>query len=255
MHKLAVVAALCLVLAGCAHAPAPERNPLAEWVPSPNFNARKPSLIVLHATEQESAQQSLDTLRSANRHGKVSAHYLIGDDGRLYQLVADGDRAWHAGAGSWGTITELNSASIGIEMDNDIGEPYTEAQIATLLRLLDDLTTRHGIPKTQVIGHSDLAPTRKRDPGDLFPWQRLAQAGYGMWPQGELRDPPPGFDPWLAMAAIGYPLHDRPAAVRAFHRRFRARDDGTDPNAAFDAQDLRILHALSQRLTGAPPVP
>lgn len=243
---------LCLALAACAHAPPPERNPLAEWVPSANYNARKPSLIVLHATEQESAQQSLDTLRSANRHGKVSAHYLIGDDGRLYQLVADANRAWHAGAGSWGTITEVNSASIGIEIDNDIGEPYTEAQIATLLRLLDDLTTRHGIAKTQVIGHSDLAPTRKRDPGDLFPWQRLAEAGYGLWPSGELRDPPAGFDPWLAMAAIGYPLQDRAAAVRAFHRRFRGRDDGTDPNAAFDAQDLRILHALSQRLTGAP---
>ncbi len=235
-----------LTLAGCAHAPPePVRNPLAEWVPSPNFEPRRPVIIVLHATEQESAQQSLDTLRSANRGGKVSSHYLVGDDGRIYQLVADGQRAWHAGAGHWGTITDLNSVSIGIELDNDIGEAYTEPQMAALLRLLEDLSTRLRIPKTQVIGHSDMAPTRKRDPGSLFPWKRLADAGFGRWPQGELVDPPAGFDPWLAMAAIGYPLEDRPAAVRAFHRHYRAHDDGEDPQASFDAEDLRILFALN----------
>ena len=247
-----VIAALMLVLlAACTTAP--QRNPLAEWVPSPNFEARRPIIIVIHATEQGSAQQSLQTLRTANRGGKVSAHYLIGDDGRLYQLVADSERAWHAGGGSWGTITDLNSVSIGIEIDNEVGEAYTDAQIATLLRLLDDLTKRLSIPKSQVIGHADLAPTRKRDPGSLFPWQRLADAGFGLWPQGELLDPPVGFDPWLAMAAIGYPLNDRAAAVRAFHRHYRGRDDGEDPQVAFDAEDLRILHALAtQALQPAP---
>ena len=123
---------------------------------------------------------------------------------------------------------------------------------ATLLHLLDDLTTRLGIPKTQVIGHADLAPTRKRDPGPLFPWQRLAEAGFGRWPQGELQDPPPGFDPWLAMAAIGYPLQDRAAAVRAFHRHYRGRDDGDDPDVGFDAEDLRILFALSAQVVSPP---
>jgi N-acetylmuramoyl-L-alanine amidase len=243
-------ALLLALLAACANAP--QRNPLAEWVPSPNFEPRRPVIIVVHATEQGSVEQSLKTLRSANRGGKVSSHYLIGDDGRIYQLVADGDRAWHAGGGSWGTITDLNSASIGIEMDNEVGEPYTEAQVAALLRLLDDLCTRLDIPKAQVIGHADMAPTRKRDPGSLFPWKRLADAGFGRWPQGELRDPPPGFDPWLAMAAIGYPLKDRAAAVRAFHRHYRGRDDGEDPNAAFDGEDLRILHALSAPLVAPP---
>lgn len=237
---------LLSALAGCAHAPPePVRNPIAEWVPSPNFEPRRPVIIVLHATEQASAQQSLDTLRSANRGGKVSAHYLVGDDGRIYQLVADDQRAWHAGAGSWGTITDLNSVSIGIELDNDIGEAYTEPQVASLLRLLEDLSARLDIPKSQVIGHADMAPTRKRDPGSLFPWERLAQAGFGRWPPGGLVDPPAGFDPWLAMAAVGYPLKDRAAAVRAFHRHYRGRDDGEDLQATFDAQDLRILHALS----------
>lgn len=250
MRTFVAVLSLSL-LAACAHAP--QRNPLAEWVPSPNFEARRPVLIVVHATEQGSAQESLHTLRTANSKGKVSAHYLIGDDGRIYQLVADGDRAWHAGGGSWGTITDVNDASIGIEIDNDVGEPYTEAQIAALLRLLEDLCSRLHIPKTQVIGHADLAPTRKRDPGSLFPWQRLADAGFGLWPRPEsLVDPPAGFDPWLAMAAIGYPLKDRAAAVRAFHRHYRGRDDGEDPDAAFDGEDLRILHALAAMVIAPP---
>lgn len=248
--RILLVALSLLLLAACANAP--QRNPLAEWVPSPNFEARRPVIIVIHATEQGSVEQSLKTLRAANSKRPVSSHYLIGDDGRLYQLVADGDRAWHAGGGSWGTITDLNSVSIGIEIDNDVGEAYTEAQIAALLRLLDDLSTRLGIPKIQVIGHADLAPTRKRDPGSLFPWQRLAEAGYGRWPQGELVDPPPGFDPWLAMAVVGYPLKDRAAAVRAFHRHYRGRDDGEDPDASFDAEDLRILHALTAVVVAPP---
>lgn len=253
MRLILPLLSLCIGLAACTHAPAPTRNPLAEWVPSPNLDIRRPVIIVIHATEQRSAQESLDTLRTANRHGPVSAHYLIGVDGRIYQLVADSDRAWHAGGGRWGTITDLNSASIGIELDNAIGEPYSEAQLTALLRLLDDLTTRLSIPRTQVIGHADLAPTRKRDPGVLFPWQRLAEAGYGLWPQGPLQDPPAGFDPWMAMAAVGYPLSDRAAAVRAFHRHYRGRDDGEAPQANFDAEDLRILHALvRQRLLQKP---
>lgn len=247
MHRIALLAVLTCLLGACAQAPV--RNPLAEWVPSKNFDTRKPVLIVLHATEQRSARESLDTLRTANSGGKVSAHYLVGDDGRIYQLVSDLDRAWHAGAGRWGAITDLNDASIGIEIDNERGEPFTEAQIASLLRLLADLCERHGIPKSQVIAHADLAPMRKRDPGALFPWKRLHDAGFGIWPAEPMADPPAGFDPWLAMAAIGYAVdgdaQHRAAAVRALHRHFRGRDDGDDPAAAFGAQDLRILHALT----------
>ena len=115
------------LLSACAtQAP---RNPMAQWVPSPNHNARQATLIVLHHTEQESVQQSLDTLRTRNSGGQVSAHYLVGKDGSLYQLVPDSQRAWHAGAGRWGTVTDVNSASIGIELDNDGESPFPPAQI------------------------------------------------------------------------------------------------------------------------------
>lgn len=236
-----LVAVLAAALAACAQAP--PRNPLARWVPSDNHDARDPVLIVLHATEQNSVQRSLDTLRSRNSTGPVSAHYLIGRDGALYQLVAEERRAWHAGAGSWGTITDVNSASIGIELDNDGGAAFPPAQVATLLRLLDDICRRHGIPRGQVIAHADMAPTRKRDPGRLFPWRQLAAAGFGRWPRALDAEPPPGFDALLALRALGYPMDDPAAAIRAFHRHYRGIDsDG----AALDAQDARILYALTR---------
>ena len=240
--KPLVALAATLLLAACAHAPS--HNPMATWVPSPNFEPRRPILIVLHATEQESVEESLDTLRTANSGGPVSAHYLVGDDGRIYQLVDDLDRAWHAGGGHWGTISDVNNASIGIEIDNDGEEPFTPPQIAAVIRLLGDLTERLGIPPTAVIAHADMAPTRKRDPGAQFPWKQLHDAGFGIWPEGPLVDPPEGFDPWLALRLIGYPLDrdDTPghaATVRAFHRHFRGTETDT-----LDDEDLRILHAL-----------
>jgi len=235
-----VAAIICaLVLAACATAP--KHNPLATWVPSPNYNARKAMLIVVHYTEQHSVQASLDTLRSENSQGPVSAHYLIGADGHIYQLVADEARAWHAGPGRWGTITDPNSASIGIELDNDGVSPFATAQINSLLTLLADLTERLSIPRTQVIGHEDLAPTRKTDPGPRFPWERLAEAGYGRWPHGGLVAPPPSFDAWAALARIGYALDDRAAALHAFHDHFRGGE-----GEALDDTDARILYALTK---------
>lgn len=239
-----IAIAATLLLAACAHAPS--HNPMATWVPSPNFEARRPNLIVLHATEQGSVEESLDTLRTANSGGPVSSHYLVGDDGRIYQLVDDLDRAWHAGPGRWGTITDVNNASIGIEIDNDGAEPFTQPQIAAVIRLLSDLTSRLGIPPEAVIAHADMAPKRKRDPGAHFPWKQLHDAGFGIWPEGPLVDPPEGFDPWLALRLVGYPLDrdDTPghaATVRAFHRHFR----GTETDV-LDEQDLRILYALTR---------
>ncbi len=239
MRALVIVPLLAL-LSACAQVPLQDRNPMAEWVPSPNHEPRRPILIVLHATEQDSVQRSLDTLRTRNRGGRVSAHYLIGREGELFQLVADDQRAWHAGAGRWGTITDINSASIGIELDNN-GAPFPPAQIDSLLRLLADLRDRLRIPPNQIVAHAEVAPTRKRDPGPLFPWRQLAEAGFGAWPADDAPPAPPDFDPWVALRLIGYPLEDRAATVRAFHRRYR----GTETDE-LDAEDLRILHALTR---------
>ena len=141
---------LALACGACTSWPPERHNPLATWVTSPNHNERTAQIIVIHATEQDSVQASLDTLRSANAQGPVSAHYLVGKDGHVYQLVSESRRAWHAGGGSWGNVTDLNSASIGIELDNDGQAPFAAAQIGALLRLLDDLCTRLDIPRSQV---------------------------------------------------------------------------------------------------------
>lgn len=235
----ALVCVVALSLGACAHAP--QRNPLAQWVPSPNYDTRRPILIVLHFTDQHSVQQSLSTLRGRNSGGRVSAHYLIGEDGQRYQLVSDAQRAWHGGAGRWGTITDINSASIGIELDNDGSEAFAPAQIDSLLVLLQDLCTRLRIPRTQIVGHEDVAPTRKNDPGPLFPWKRLADAGFGRWPAPDAPPAPAGFDPWQALALLGYGLDDPAATLQAFHHHYRSNSAST-----LDAEDLRILYALTQ---------
>jgi len=231
-----------LLLSACAH-----RNPLAQWERSPNFDTRRPVAVVLHYTAGQTAADSLRTLKTANSNGPVSAHYLLGKDGTLYQLVDERKRAWHAGGGRWGTLTDLNSTSIGIEIDNDGRSPYPEVQIERLILLLEDVTRRLGIPRQQVIGHSDLAPGRKVDPGPLFPWKRLYDAGFGIWPAADAGDPPAQFDGWLAMAALGYPLDNRGHALQAFRHRFRGIDR---QGAEFDAEDLRILYALTRPLLG-----
>jgi N-acetylmuramoyl-L-alanine amidase len=237
--RAALLLLAAVLLSACAHSP--KRNPLAEWVPSPNQDARRPVLIVLHFTDQQSVQQSLATLRGRNAGGRVSAHYLIGRDGRRYQLVSDERRAWHGGAGHWGTITDINSASIGIELDNDGHSAFADAQIDSLLVLLEDLCTRLRIARTQIVGHEDVAPTRKLDPGPLFPWQRLAAAGFGRWPAADAPAAPEDFDPWQALALLGYSVADRAATLRAFHHHFRG-NDATE----LDSEDLRILHALTR---------
>lgn len=240
LRRLCIVA-LAVALTACAYAPS--HNPIAHWVPSPNYDTRRAILIVLHATEQDSVQQSLDTLRTGNSGGPVSAHYLIGRDGALYQLVDEDRRAWHAGPGRWGTITDLNSASIGIELDNNGSDPFPPVQIHALLRLLNDLCTRLDIPRTQIIAHADLAPARKRDPGHLFPWSQLAAAGFGRWPGAHQDDPPAAFDAMLGLRLLGYPMDDPAAAIHAFHLHYRGMDS---PATTLDAEDARILYALAR---------
>lgn len=232
----AALGALLLLGASACH---PPRNRLAEWLPSPNYNARRPQMVILHHTAETSFEGALHTLQTQNSGGPVSSHYLIGRDGRLAQLVSDDHRAYHAGGGNWGPYRDLNSLSIGIELDNNGFEPFPQAQMEVLLKLLDDLTRRFNIPRSQILGHADVDPTRKQDPNGYFPWKLLAERGFGLWPDETLEAPPPEFDPWMAMKLIGYPLKDPIASLRAFHRHYRALEDGD-----MDDLDRRILFNL-----------
>ena len=227
-----------ILLAGCASVP--QYNPLAEWTPSSNFDERKPRLIVIHATEMQSAAAALAVLKAQNDGGRVSAHYLIAEDGRILQLVEDSKRAWHAGAGRWRGVNDLNSISIGIELDNDGIEAFDDRQIQSLLKLIADLCQRYDMPHSAIIGHGDLAPARKQDPSAVFPWRQLADAGFGVWYGENLAEAPEGFDAALALAALGYDTRDLPASVRAFHRHFR----GTTSDS-LDDEDRKILYDLT----------
>ncbi len=145
------------------------------WHPSPNFGPRRdgltPTLIVLHYTAMDSANAALDRL--CDPEHEVSAHYLIGADGALWQMVEEKDRAWHAGAGEWQGQSDINSRSVGIELDNSGAQPFSEPQMSKLEDLLRQIMTRWSIPSSGVIGHSDMAPGRKTDPGPKFDWLRL----------------------------------------------------------------------------------
>ncbi|MEW6514634.1 MAG: N-acetylmuramoyl-L-alanine amidase [Pseudomonadota bacterium] len=195
-------------------------------VPSPNFNERRPNYIVLHQTSNDNAARALRTLTSPER--AVSAHYLIGRDGVIYRLVDENRRAWHAGESYWGGHADLNSASIGIELDNNGAEPFPEDQIAALLDLLRAVQARHKIPPANVIGHGDIAPGRKVDPSALFPWRKLAEAGFGLWCREPSIRSEPLPDMRLGLQALGYDVSDLPAALAAFRRHFLGDDLGVD---------------------------
>lgn len=195
--------------------------------PSPNHGERllPISMIVLHYTGMESGAAALARLRDPD--AQVSAHYLIEEDGRIFRLVAEERRAWHAGRAHWRGISDVNSASIGIEIVNPghaFGyRPFTPEQMSALIPLVADIKARHGITRGNVVGHSDVAPARKQDPGELFNWHALARLRLALprptrnlvdpgWPDG-------GF--MLALERFGYDVTDPVAAVTAFQRRFR----------------------------------
>jgi len=205
----------------------PDRPPAVIDHPSPNFGDRRGRTVdtlVIHYTGMKSAAASLERL--SDPAAEVSAHYLIDEDGTLYAMVAEQDRAWHAGVGFWRGETDLNSVSIGIELQNPGHEwgyrPFPDAQITALIGLCQGILARHAIPAVNVIGHSDLAPRRKADPGELFPWKRLAEAGIGLWP-GEFRPAPADFDLHQALTRIGYDISDpekEEATLRCIQHRF-----------------------------------
>jgi N-acetylmuramoyl-L-alanine amidase len=195
--------------------------------PSPNFDDRAlpVTMLVLHYTGMPDAVSAIQWL--ANPQSRVSAHYVVMEDGQIVHMVDEAKRAWHAGRSHWRGIDDVNSASIGIEVVNPGHEwgyrPFPEAQIDALIPLVHDIVERHHISRGNVVGHSDVAPARKQDPGEYFPWARLARLRLALpRPTQHLLDPQwsdGGF--MLALERFGYDIAEPEAAVRAFQRRFR----------------------------------
>ena len=257
MKYLALIASL-LLLAGCASGPRIDTSH-----PSTNYDSRI-QFVVVHYTNA-SLERSLQLLT----HGEVSSHYLIGDDkgATIYKLMDENFRAWHAGESEWQGRTWLNSSSIGIEIVNPgfkdtptgrLWYPYSEDQVQSLIVLLKDISKRYNIHPRAIIGHSDIAPLRKLDPGPLFPWKRLAAEGIGVWPneqavarqQAQFAAQLPSIS-WFQgqLAKLGYATPqtgELDVATRhvlaAFQMHFRpSRFDGTP-----DAETAALLQVLNQ---------
>lgn len=211
------------------------------FVGAVNFNMRKPNFVIIHHTAQNSCEQTLNTFTITRT--QVSAHYVICKDGTVFHMVNDLLRAWHGGIAKWGNLTDLNSASIGIELDNNGFENFTEPQLESLVKLLGNLKRAYGIPAANFIGHGDIAPTRKNDPNWRFPWKRLADAGFGLWYSEPLPELPPSFNNTQALRLIGYDTKDTLAATRAFKRHF-LQDSTARP---LDAKAQQVLYQLSQK--------
>lgn len=212
--------------------------------PSPNCGPRRdglrPELVVLHYTQMPTAASALKRL--CLPEAEVSAHYLIGADGTVWHLVDEASRAWHAGAGEWRGRGDVNSRSIGIELDNDGASPFAWPQIRALEGLLAGILARWGIPPEGVIAHSDFAPARKVDPGPRFDWRGLARRGLAVWP-GPGGNPAAPLGP--SLDAIGYPVVAPELRLAAFRLRFRP--DAIGPE---DATDRALADDLARRFGG-----
>ncbi len=225
------------------------------WVGTVNFNLRKPNYVIIHHTAQNSTEQTLKTFTLSKT--QVSAHYVIGRDGQTYHMLNDYLRAWHGGVARWGGVSDINSVSIGIELDNNGSESFQEAQLASLLKVLAGLKRTYNIPAANFIGHSDIAPVRKNDPSAQFPWGRLAARGFGLWYDAavltdttaapfaadSLGRPLPGLTPREALRIIGYDTQDLNAAIVAFKRHFVQ----TDVSPILTENDRRILYAIYRK--------
>jgi len=216
--------------------------------PSPNFNMRSgpPDMVVLHYTGMRTGAEALT--RMCDPASQVSAHYMIGEDGEVFRLVDEARRAWHAGKSSWRGQTDLNSASIGIEIVNPGHEfgyrDFPETQIDAVIAVLDGIRTRWDIPDHRILGHSDIAPARKQDPGERFPWARLAEHGHGLWVEPEL----PPADPSTGHSVMGPPLGsgDEGLGVFSLQGALGKLGYGILPGGPYDAETALIVTAFQR---------
>jgi N-acetylmuramoyl-L-alanine amidase len=207
-----------------------------------NFGLRKPNFVILHHTAQNSCDETLKTFTLTRT--QVSSHYVICRNGTIHQMLNDYLRAWHGGASKWGNSTDINSNSIGIEIDNNGSEPFSEAQVSSLLVLLDTLKKRHSIPNANFIGHGDIAPGRKVDPSVLFPWKQLSDKGFGIWWDDTTNlQVPPDFNSIQALRIVGYDVKDTSNAIAAFKRKFLQQDKSRTLTDA----DRKVLYSLMKK--------
>lgn len=216
-----------------------------EWVGTTNFNLRKPNYVIIHHTAQNSCEQTLKTFTLERT--QVSAHYVICRNGTVHHMLNDYLRAWHGGVSKWGSLTDINSTSIGIELDNNGSEPFDSLQINSLMTVLDTLKRRYNIPAANFIGHGDIAPKRKVDPSVLFPWDRLAARGFGLWygDTAAIRVPE-NFNALQGLRLVGYDVKDTAAAIQAFKRHFIPGDSLSTPGEMNEAAKKILLGVMQQ---------
>ena len=213
----------------------------ANWVGTTNLSMRRPNYVIIHHTAQNSSEQTLETFTLPRT--QVSAHYVIGRDGTVYHMLNDLLRAHHAGVSKWGNTTDLNSSSIGIELDNNGFEYFPEAQLTSLLTLLDRLKKAYSIPAANFIGHGDIAPTRKNDPNWRFPWKQLNEKGFGLWWSDTTNVQVPSHFNYLeAIRIVGFDVKDTTAAIVGFKRHFLQ-----DTTKRMTPEAQKILYSLYKK--------
>jgi len=214
----------------------------ADFVGTTNLSMRRPNYVIIHHTAQRSCEETLKTFTAADARA-VSAHYVICKDGTVYHMLNDLLRAHHAGVSKWGNTTDLNSSSIGIELDNNGFETFSEAQINSLTLLLDRLKKAYSIPTANFIGHGDIAPTRKNDPNWRFPWKQLADKGFGNWYDDATNTVlPADFNKLQALRVVGFDIKDTSAAIIGFKRHWLQ-----DTTKGLNTEQLKVLYQLSKK--------
>ena len=216
-------------------------NYASSWVGTTNFSMRRPNFVIIHHTAQNSCDQTLKTFTLTRT--QVSAHYVICRDGSVHHMLNDLLRAHHAGVSKWGNATDINSTSIGIEIDNNGFEPFTDPQINSLIDLLGRLKRTYSIPVTNFVGHADVAPGRKVDPSRYFPWQKLSENGYGLWYDTTNVMVPENFNSLQALRIVGYNIRDSIAAIQSFKIHFTPADSTKEINE----DDKKILFDLEKK--------